>query len=112
MAETIPERARRNGAVTGGSPPKAPRHLSRAGKALWGEIVGNWVLGADGLALLCHALECRDQYEVCRAEVASAGPTLTAESGQVRAHPAAKLALDCLGEFRQTLLQLGLQPEE
>lgn len=86
--------------------------MSREGKQLWGEIVGHWVLGADGLALLRHALEARDQYEVCRAQVAKDGPTFTTETGQIRAHPAAKLALDYLSEFRMGLRQLGLQPEE
>lgn len=112
MAETIPTRRQRNGRTTGGAPPKAPAHLSAEGRKLWSDITGSWVLGADGLALLRHALEARDQYEVCRAQVAKDGPTFTTETGQIRAHPAAKLALDYLSEFRQGLRQLGLQPEE
>ena len=112
MAETIPTRIRRNGRVTRDAPPKAPKHLSREGKQLWNEITGSWVLGPDGLALLRHGLEARDQYEVCRKQVGADGPTFVTESGQIRAHPAAKLALDYLGEFRQALRQLGLQPEE
>jgi P27 family predicted phage terminase small subunit len=112
MAETIPVRSRRDGRRTVSAPPNAPRHLSPEGKTLWKDITGQWVLGADGLALLRHALEARDQYEVCRRQVAKDGPTFTTESGQIRAHPAAKLSLDFLSEFRMGLRQLGLQPED
>jgi P27 family predicted phage terminase small subunit len=91
---------------------KPPAHLSKESKALWREIVGAWVLGPDGLAILRGGLESLDTYHVCRVQVAKDGPTFRSETGQIRAHPAAKLALDNFAAFRQAMRQLGLQPEE
>jgi len=112
MAETIPVRPRKGAGAAEKSDPKPPKHLSLASKRLWAEVVQQWSLGPDGLALLENGLESRDSYEICRRQVELDGPTFKSETGQIRAHPAGKLALDYLSAFRQSLRQLGLAPEE
>lgn len=114
MAETIPVRPRRGGRARtqAATIPRAPGHLSKESRKLFDSIVTQWVLGPDGLAILRAALESRDQYEICSAQVAKDGPTFRTETGQIRAHPAAKLSIDYLSAFRQAMRQLGLQPEE
>lgn len=112
MAEVIPSRPRRAAGAAEKGDPRPPRHLSPASKRLWTEVVQQWSLGPDGLALFANGLESRDAYEVCRLQIAADGPTFRTETGQIRAHPAGKLALDYLSAFRQTMRQLGLQPEE
>lgn len=114
MAENIPVRPRRGGKVSSQAEKQlpAPRHLSKESRSLYDSIVSRWVLGPDGLAILRGGLESRDQYEVCRQQVAKDGATFTTESGQIRAHPGAKLALDYLSAFRQAMRQLALEPEK
>lgn len=115
MAETIPVRPRRGELqqpIRVVETPKAPKHLSRESRTLFDSIVGQWIIGPDGLAILRGALESRDAYEVCRAQVARDGPTFKTATGQIRAHPAAKLALDNFAAFRQAMRQLGLDPEK
>jgi P27 family predicted phage terminase small subunit len=113
MAETIPARPLR------GSPartieimPKAPKHLSKESRALYETITEKWILGPDGLAILRGALECRDAYEVCRAQVAKDGPTFKSATGRICQHPATKLSLDYFAQFRMGMRQLGLDPEK
>lgn len=113
MAETIPARPLR------GSPsrtieimPKAPRHLSKESRALYDSIVEKWILGPDGLAILCGALESRDAYTLCRAQVTKDGPTFKSPTGRICPHPAAKLSLDYFAQFRMGMRQLGLDPEK
>ncbi len=116
MAEVIPTRPRRSEKPVSiaivPNQAKAPSHLSKESRRLFDDIVNQWLLGPDGLALLTNALESRDQYEICRRQVAKDGPTFTAENGMIRAHPGAKLAIDYLSAFRMTMRQLGLTPEE
>lgn len=114
MAENIPTRPRRGepAQIKAVEIPKAPKHLSAESRALWDAIVEKWILGVDGLAILRGALESRDAYEVCRAQVAADGPTFKTETGLIRQHPAAKLALDNFAAFRQAMRQLGLDPEK
>lgn len=113
MAETIPVRQRREQAADRiAKLPKPAKHLSRESKALFNSIVGSWILGVDGLAILRGAMEFKDAYEVCRREVLRDGPSFRTEGGQLKAHPSAKLALDNFASFRQALRQLGLDPEK
>ncbi|MEO7684800.1 MAG: P27 family phage terminase small subunit, partial [Gemmatimonadaceae bacterium] len=116
VAENIPVRPRRAEKAAPiaimPSPPKAPKHLTTESRKLFDAIVAQWQLGVDGIALLTNALESRDAYEVCRKQVAKDGPTFKAENGMIRVHPGAKLAIDYLSAFRQSMRQLGLQPEE
>lgn len=118
MAETIPIRPKRGRPAPVAPPvqavriPTPPKHLSREAKAMWREITGEWVLGVDALGILRGALESWDSYQQCRSQVAKDGPTFKTETGMIRQHPAAKLALDSFAAFRQALRQLGLAPEE
>jgi hypothetical protein len=57
-------------------------------------------------------LQARDLAQRCLAEVLRDGPTHVSESGLVRQHPSAKLARDFMSEFRASLRQLALEPEE
>ena len=113
MAETIPIRPKRNEPqpIRVVETPRAPKHLSKESRELWNDIVSKWIIGPDGVAILRGALECKDAYEVCRAQVARDGPTFKTETGQIRQHPAGKLALDNFAAFRQAMRQLGLDPE-
>src|SRR5690606_17278829 len=114
--ETIPIRPRRTAAEPRRAPlravetPPPPAHLSEAAARLWTATVEGWELEAPDLAILQGALESWDAYQTCRAEVERDGPTFRTETGQIRAHPAAKLALDNLAAFRQAMRQLGLEP--
>lgn len=114
MAETIPVRPRRG--TTPPPPvravvvPKAPGHLSKEAAKLWREIVNEWDLGPDGLAILRGALEHWDTYQACRAAVVRDGVTFQTESGLIRANPAAKLGNDAYSQFRMGMRQLGLEP--
>ena len=116
MAENIPQRPRRRSRAAPPPTlrpvevPEPPEHLSCEATALWAEIVSQWELGPDGLAILRGALESWDAYQACRRQVAEDGPTFVTENGMVRQHPAAKLALDSFGVFRQAMRQLGLEP--
>lgn len=112
MAETIPVRPLRDSTSrTIEVIPRAPKHLSKESRALWDSIVEKWVLGPDGLAILRGALESRDCYETCRAQVAKDGPTFQSKTGRICANPAAKLSLDYFAQFRMGMRQLGLDPE-
>ena len=104
------EPARRNGPVSP-PPPRCPPGLSKPSRALWAKLTAEWVLSADALAVLHGGLQARDLATRCLAEIATAGPTYTNESGLVKAHPAAGMARDFLAEFRASLRQLSL-PEE
>lgn len=113
MAETIPARPMRDSArPTIEIVPKAPKHLSKESRALFNDIVETWVLGPDGVALLCGALESHDAYEQCRRQVVKDGPTFKSPTGRICPHPAAKLSLDYFAQFRQAMRQLGLDPEK
>jgi P27 family predicted phage terminase small subunit len=112
MAETIPIRARAAAVAGDSAPPEPPDHLSAEAADMWREIAAEWVLDAGALPLLRGALESWDTYQACRKQVATEGPTFTTDTGMVRAHPAAKLALDNFAAFRQALRQLGLKPAE
>lgn len=116
MAENIPVRPKRSQAapppVREVEIPPAPAHLSAEARELWDTTVKEWIIGAPDLAILRGALESWDAFQACRKEVERDGPTFRTDTGQIRAHPAAKLALDNFGAFRQAMRQLGLQPEE
>ncbi len=93
--------------------PRPPRHLARASKQVWREVVARWELDPGGLMLLRGALECWDTYGRARAELAAAAAvTVTSDTGVTRAHPAHKVAMDALSECRQCWRQLGLEPPE
>jgi P27 family predicted phage terminase small subunit len=116
MAENIPVRPRRSRSAPVPAPvkavevPPAPEHLSDEARDLWERIVGEWELDVGSLPILRGALESWDAYQECRRQVAADGPTFTTENGMIRQHPAAKLALDNFGAFRQAMRQLGLEP--
>jgi P27 family predicted phage terminase small subunit len=115
MAAIIPVRPKRAQPAPNQPPVKAlevpapPSHLSKEAGKMWREIAGEWVLGMDSLPLLQAALENWDSYQAHRIAVAKQ-PTFKTDSGNIRANPRAKLAADCLREFRMCLRQLGLEP--
>lgn len=111
MAENIPTRSLRHGPKVVPDPPPPPDSLSAESRAIWTPIVAEWLIGPEALPLLRAGLEQWDLYQRARAVVASEGPTVVhPETGNVRAHPAAKLATDALREFRMCFRQLGLEP--
>ena len=92
------------------SPPPPPRHLSKLTKEVWCQVTSSWDLDPTGLLLLRAGLEQFDLYQKARKELARADAlTVTSDTGVVRAHPAAKIALDALAESRQCFRQLGLE---
>lgn len=114
MAENIPTRRQRDRAPTRPKPlelPTPPIHLSEEAAAKWNAIVSEWVLDTPALLILRGSLEMWDSYQGYRAVVAQEGGTFRAGSGQVKVHPAAKLALDSFAAFRAGMRQLGLEPE-
>ncbi|CAN5268410.1 hypothetical protein BH23GEM2_BH23GEM2_14880 [soil metagenome] len=116
MAETIPQHRRRTvpskaekPAIAAVEVPPAPVHLSAESRQLWQGIVAEWVLAVDALLILRGALESWDSYQAHRA-AAEKQPTFETGTGQVKANPRARMALDALREFRLSLRALGLAP--
>ena len=73
-------------------------------------VLGLSVLVATAALLKNPLLEQYDLYQRARAALAKADAvTVTSGTGVVRQHPAAKIALDALGEARQCFRQLGLE---
>ena len=92
------------------SPAPPPRHLSKLTKDVWRQVLESWDLDPTGLLLLRGGLEQWDTYQRARKELAKADAlTVTSDTGVVRQHPAAKIALDALGESRQCFRQLALE---
>lgn len=87
-----------------------PRHLSKLTKKVWCQVLESWDLDPTGLLLLRGGLEQYDTYQRARAELAKAAALVTvSDTGVARQHPAAKIALDALGEARQCFRMLGLE---
>ena len=77
--------------------PPTPRHFSALAKSVWREVLEQWELDPTGLLLLRGGLEQFDVYTTARKELAQAASvTVTSDTGVVRQHPAAKVALDAL----------------
>jgi P27 family predicted phage terminase small subunit len=115
MAENLPTRGRKRGndARPTLPVPRAPVHLSDESKRLWVAIMREWVIGPEAVPLLRAGLECWDAYQVCRAQLVVEGPTITpGDGGMARVHPAAKVGMDALREFRSCFRQLGLEPPD
>lgn len=119
MAENIPVRPKRSRMTPPPPPlrevvtPDPPDHLSDEAKRMWTEISEEWVLGLDATPLLQAALESWDAYRSARVQLTREGATVSnPETGFLRQHPAHKVAMDNLREFRMAFRQLGLQPPE
>ena len=92
------------------SPTPPPRHLTKLTKTAWREVLETWSLDPTGLLLLRAGCEQFDVYQRARGELAKADAlTVTSDTGVVRQHPSAKVALDALGESRQCFRQLALE---
>jgi hypothetical protein len=70
------------------APKPAPKHLPAPERALWREIVSNYVVD-DGAAceVLAVALEARARMRKCRQQIDNDGEAIRDRWNQVRAHP-------------------------
>ena len=93
-------------------PPRPPKGLGRAGKALFAALQSEYgVVDAGGVELLATAARCadleHDAMQMARAE----GLALTDRYGQRRPHPCLSVARDARAQKLMALRQLNLDVE-
>jgi P27 family predicted phage terminase small subunit len=111
MAEVLPIRPARE-AVFDATPPEPPESLSEESARIWRDVVGQWVLGPDGLPLLQLACESWDRYRSAADLIDAEGLVIATERDSMKTHPAHQAARDWLDRFRQLFRQLKLEPPE
>jgi phage terminase small subunit len=94
------------------NPPKAPRHLKRAGAKLWADLVEQYAISdAAGLALLQVAAECVDRQTAARAAILKHGEVVTDRYGAPKLNPALALEKDARNGLLAALKSLNLDVE-
>lgn len=90
-----------------------PKHLTRASKALWRQIVGEYGLDdeAHALEVLRLALEALDRCKEARLAVAEDGAYVTDRFGQVKAHPAIAVERDSRIAAMRAFRELSLDAD-
>jgi phage terminase small subunit len=86
----------------------APSNLSESMKTFYKQVVADYQLEPHRLKLLKMACECWDESEKARQELAESGLTFKDKSGQVKAHPANKIATDNRILFARLLREMRL----
>ncbi|HYF48873.1 MAG TPA: P27 family phage terminase small subunit [Planctomycetota bacterium] len=94
--------------------PPPPRKLGAKGRAFWRQIVTEYVLEPQHLAILEQACICLDRCEECRTDVAKNGAVLMDRFEQVKPNPAADLEIKYMRNFKAHLreLQLDVAPAD
>ena len=94
------------------TPPKPPRHLKAAGKALWADLVDQYrIADAAGLALASVACECRDRLDEAQAAIRKHGAITADRYGNPRQNPACLLERDARTGMLHALKALNLDLE-
>jgi phage terminase small subunit len=91
--------------------PTAPRHLSKAAKLFWRQVVGDFILETHHYRILESALASWDRAEAARATLAKSGLTIVDRFGVERVHPLVGVERDARGLFIRSLRELGLDAE-
>lgn len=93
--------------------PDAPAHLTVEAQQLWNRIMAVWPIGPDRELLLRGALEAWTRYREAVETLRREGDVVeNPDSGNLRKHPAAAIANSAYREFRLSLKQLALQPQD
>lgn len=91
---------------------RAPRHLGKAGRALWREIAAEYAIDdAAGMALLTVAAECLDRIRAAQEAIARDGEVVKDRYDQAKVHPACALEKDARAGFLAALKELHLDLE-
>lgn len=93
-------------------PPRAPKHLRKAGRGLWRDVVNDHVLDRTQLVVLAAACEALDRATDARELVDLEGLTVTSGSGAIRAHPAVVIERDAREQYARRLRELGLSRDQ
>jgi len=94
------------------TPRKPPAHLGKAGRALWADIMADYVLeDGDAWALLEAACTCADRLQQARDTIKEEGCFAVDRYGSPKAHPALLLEKDARNGLIQSLRALRLDAD-
>jgi phage terminase small subunit len=87
---------------------KAPKHLRKATKQFWLQVVRDFALEPHHVRLLTHACECWDRVEQAREAVANDGAYFSDRFNQRKMHPALSVEKDNRTLFAKLIRELNL----
>lgn len=96
------------------APPRPPKGLQRAGKALWRTVwseAGSWIAPTDAPLVLMLA-EAADERAQLRDDVAKHGHTWVSPTGSARLNPSAAQLRAVEAQITAWLSMLGLTPTD
>ena len=88
--------------------PGPPGHLSASARALYGQVMGAYLLEPHHRAILVKSLEALDRSAQARAEIGDGPLLVTSRLGDVKAHPLLAVERDNRSAFLAGIKQLGL----
>jgi P27 family predicted phage terminase small subunit len=90
------------------APPHAPSHLSEPSRRLWDQLVSEWDLQPEELALLVTGLDALDRGRQARRALRQHGLTYESKSGAPVARPEVAIEKQSQRIYAQVLRQLDL----